>query len=175
MMTNKKELASTLLSELKVYVNSGFEQKAVCADSTGNQDLYVKLHDKSDIAAVATLVRKHGGRVVTVSPYVIDSGYEIAYHFDVDGVLLTATLVTEDGTVASITPYLKSADWTEREMQDLFDITLVDHPNPERLILDESIAQGIFKEYMTLSDAMAGAATNTLWERINEAKGAGNE
>ncbi|WP_456387665.1 NADH-quinone oxidoreductase subunit C [Desulfolithobacter sp.] len=170
MSANRAELVSTLLSELKVYVNSGFEQKHTCVDTGAIQDLYVQLNDKEDITSVAAMVHKHGGRVVTLTPYVIDAGYEVAYHFDVDGVVLTATLTTGDSTVPSITPYLKSADWAEREMKDLFDIKLIGHPDPQRLILDESIAQGVFREYMTLSDAMAGAATNTLWERINQAK-----
>ncbi len=174
MKTDKKEIAALLLAELKVYINSGFDHRFSHFDHLGNEDLYLSLHDKADIKAVASLFEKHTGRVITITPYVVDNGFEIAYHFDVRGVVLTVTLLTEDGTVDSITPNLKSADWAEREMQDLFNIKLIGHPNPDRLILDEKMAKGIFKEYMTLSDAMTGAATNTLWEQINEAKGEQN-
>ncbi len=175
MTMDKKEKVSVLLAELKMYVTSGYKHKFSHFDHLGNEDVYIELHDKCDISAVANVFKQHGGRVVTITPYVVDSGYQIAYHFDVAGIVLTVTLHTEDRTIDSITPILKSADWTEREMQDLFGIKLVGHPNPDRLILDESMAQGIFKEYMTLSDAMTGAATNTLWEKINEAKGGHNE
>ena len=174
MKTDKKEMAALLLAELKVYVSSGFEHRFSHYDHLGNEDLYISLTNKADINAVANLLKKHNGRVITITPYVVDKGYEIAYHFDVYGIVLTVTLLTEDGTVDSITSNLKSADWTEREMQDLFNITLIGHPNPDHLILDEKMAKGIFKEYMTLSDAMTGAASNTLWERINEAKGEQN-
>jgi len=174
MKTDKKEMAALLLAELKVYVKSGFEHRFSHCDHLGNEDLYLSLHDKKDINAVANVIKKHSGRVITITPYVVDKACEIAYHFDVYGIVLTVTLLTEDETVDSITPNLKSADWTEREMQDLFNIKLIGHPNPDRLILDEKMAKGIFKEYMTLSDAMTGAATNTLWERINEAKGEQN-
>ncbi|MCF6188325.1 MAG: NADH-quinone oxidoreductase subunit C [Desulfobulbaceae bacterium] len=171
----KKEMVSVLLAQLKIYVTSGYEHRFSHFDHLGNEDVYISLHDKGDIGKVASVFQHHGGRVITITPYVVDSGYQIAYHFDVTGIVLTVTLLTEDGSVDSITPILKSADWTEREMQDLFDIKIIGHPNPDRLILDESMAQGIFKEYMTLSDAMTGAATNTLWERINEAKGGHDE
>ncbi|MBL4902259.1 NADH-quinone oxidoreductase subunit C [Desulfocapsa sp. AH-315-G09] len=174
MKTDKKEMAALLLAEFQVYIKSGFEHRFSHMDHLGNEDLYLSLHDKGDINAVATLLKKHSGRVVTITPYIVDEGFEIAYHFDVYGIVLTVTLLTKDGIIDSITPNLKSADWTEREMQDLFNIKLIGHPNPDRLILDEKMAPGIFKEYMTLSDAMTGAATNTLWEKINEAKGEQN-
>ena len=171
MEIDKKEMAALLLTEFHVYIESGFDHRFSHEDHLGNVDMYISLHDKEDIHAVALLIKKHNGRVVTITPYVVDKGFEIAYHFDAYGIVITVTLLTEDSSVDSITSNLKSADWTEREMQGLFNIKLLGHPNPDRLILDEKMAQGIFKEYMTLSDAMTGAATNTLWERINEAKG----
>jgi NADH-quinone oxidoreductase subunit C len=48
----------------------------------------------------------------------------------------------------------------------MFGINLVGHPNPKRLFLDESIAEGILGEYMPLSQAMNGAATCCMWEKI---------
>lgn len=170
MKTNKQELASTILSELKLYMSEGIESMHTFSDPLGNEDIFIRLNSKDEISAVASLVKKHGGRCVTVTPNVVDEGDEVAYHFCIEGVMLNAIIITDDKTVPSITPILKSADWTEREMNDLFDIKPVGHPNPKRLILDESIAEGIFKEYVSLSEAMAGAATCSLWENLDEAK-----
>ncbi len=170
MKTNKQELASTLLSELKLYINAGIASMHTFSGPLGNEDIFVRLNNKEDIASVATMVKKHQGRCVTVTPNGVEGGDEVAYHFCIEGVMLNAISFTDDKTVPSITPILKSADWTEREMNDLFAIKPVGHPNPKRLILDESIAEGVFKEYVSLSEAMAGAATCSLWENLNEAK-----
>ncbi len=176
MKKDKQTILTTFLDELKLYAPGGFEIDGDCSHENidGGQDVFIRLKDKNDIVGVARLVDKYGGRLVTLTPYVLEDGDELAYHFDVGKMIITFIVHTDDKSVPAITPVLKSADWTEREMKDLFSITPEGHPCPERLILDESIAQGAFEEYMSLSDAMAGAATNKLWEHINENKGGGN-
>lgn len=142
------------------------------------------LVDHDDIDKVAKLIASFKGRVMTITPLNTPAiitenapGEELVkekpisliinYHFFFEGVNFTVriTLPDMERTVNSITPVLKSADWHEREMQELYNIKLEGHPNSKRLFLDENI-------YMTdhtmipLSEAMTGASTNTLWEKI---------
>lgn len=145
---------------------------------------WCRLADPDDIYSVAELVASVKGRVMTISPLntptalagipsVEASGIEklihldINYHFFFEGINCTVriTLPDSERAVRSITPVLKSADWHEREMHELYNIKLEGHPNSKRLFLDENI-------YMTdhtmipLSEAMKGASTSTLWEKI---------
>lgn len=145
---------------------------------------WCKLVDHDDIYKVAKLIASFKGRVMTISPlntpavFASNQSAEevvkektvsliINYHFYFERVNFTVriTLPDMERTVKSITPVLKSADWHEREMQELYNIKLDGHPNSKRLFLDENI-------YMTdhtmipLSEAMTGASTNTLWEKI---------
>ncbi|MGJ7923039.1 NADH-quinone oxidoreductase subunit C [Neobacillus sp. LXY-4] len=145
---------------------------------------WCRLVDYDDIEKVAKLIASFKGRVMTITPLntpaiIADNAPDealvkeksvsliINYHFFFEGVNFTVriTLPDIDRTVKSITPVLKSADWHEREMQELYNIKLEGHPNSKRLFLDENI-------YMTdhtmipLSEAMTGASTNTLWEKI---------
>jgi len=171
MKTDKQELKVTFLAEADIFAPGGFELGPGYENHVGGDDIFIKLNDKNDIVGLARLVHKYGGRVITITPYSVEGGNEVAYHMDVGGMIITATTFTDDKAVPAITTILKSGDWSEREMKDIFGIVAVGHPcSDERLILDESMAENVFEEYTSLSDAMAGAATSTLWEHINEQK-----
>lgn len=149
---------------------------------------WCKLVDSDDIYAIAEIVAGYKGRVMTISPLNTPSDLAqnssdgplkntaddkkpinlvINYHLYFKGVNCTVTITLPDNqrNVNSITPVLKSADWHEREMQELYNITLQGHPNPKRLFLDKNIH---FTDHtmIPLSEALNGASTNTLWERI---------
>lgn len=133
---------------------------------------WCKLSNADDICKVAVLVAGYKGRVMTISPLiptVIDKTgqIEINYHFYFDGINCTASIVLPSGLkkVNSITTILKSADWHEREMRELYNMEIQGHPNPKKLFLDESIHM-TDKTMIPLSEAMNGASTNTLWEKI---------
>jgi len=133
---------------------------------------WCKLSDPEDIYLVAELVADLGGRVMTISPLnkpVNDkpSHVVINYHFYFGGINCTVciTLKDSDKTVKSITPVLKSADWHEREMQELYNVKPQGHPNSKRLFLDENIHM-TDRTMIPLSEALNGASTNTLWEKI---------
>lgn len=142
---------------------------------------WCKLADAGDIVTVAEIVAGLNGRVMTISPLITASGeerehVEINYHFYFDEVNCTVSIILPEGLkeVYSITPLLKSADWHEREMQELYNLKLLGHPNPKRLFLDSSIPW-TDNTMIPLSEAMNGASTNTLWERIMQAKNKGRE
>lgn len=149
---------------------------------------WCSLEHPDDIITVAEIVAGLTGRVMTISPLNTPSplveqvsGHEaddsaekpvqvvVNYHFYFNQINLTAaiTLPDQERAVKSITPILISADWHEREMQELFNIKLQGHPNPKRLFLDKDISM---KDHtmIPLSEALNGASTNTLWEKIME-------
>lgn len=157
-------------------------------DSKGVACGWCKLAAPDDIVTVAEVVAGLKGRVITISPLNTPSPLVeqelpdsentepekpiqvvINYHFYFNGINLTAaiTLPDDQRTVKSITPILRSADWHEREMQELFNIKLQGHPNPKRLFLDKDIYMQDHT-MIPLSEALNGASTNTLWERILE-------
>jgi NADH-quinone oxidoreductase subunit C len=158
---------------------------------------WCKLAAPADIVIVAKVVAELKGRVMTISPLntpsplveqvPVDSENTepgksiqvvINYHFYFNEINLTAaiTLPDDQRTLNSITPILRSADWHEREMQELFNIKLQGHPNPKRLFLDKDIYMQDHT-MISLSEALNGASTNTLWERIMESnqKGANSD
>jgi len=95
-------------------------------------------------------------------------GREIAYHFDLDGVVLTVTTCVdnEPPMVPSITPWFKNADWNEREFMELYGIKVENHPNPRRLFIDKDLDAGQLDKLIPLSTMMNGASTKTLWEKV---------
>lgn len=136
-----------------------------------------KLSDPSDITSAAELVAGFEGRVMTISPLIKNdtdnSGrVEINYHFYFQGINCTLGIMLHENLreVKSITPILKSADWHEREMQELYKIKLLGHPNPKKLFLDDSIHLDA-DAMVPLSAAMNGTSTSTLWERVMKSIG----
>lgn len=101
----------------------------------------------------------------------------IAYHFANGDTTITVTVPLYDQEtleklpVPSITPWFLNADWNEREFREMFNIDIIGHPNPNRLFLDERLDAGIMTRLIPFSAMAHGAASNTLWERVLEAKG----
>ncbi|GAB6045160.1 NADH-quinone oxidoreductase subunit C [Caminibacter profundus] len=166
----KETLKRKIVIEIKK-LNENIELKED-TDQFGNFQLWLKLFNRKDILHIAQLVKDFGGRCVIITAYNNKkSGNNVlVYHLDIDGILLNVEVELTDNTIDSITPILKSADWAEREFKELYGINLIDHPNPKRLFLDESIDEGVLKDYIPLSQAMNGAATCTLWEKIESEK-----
>ncbi|MBT8762826.1 NADH-quinone oxidoreductase subunit C [Desulfohalobiaceae bacterium Ax17] len=168
----ERKIQEDFAAELTEAVGEGFSLRWE-TDSKGVVTGWCRLDDHNQITDVARIVSKLGGRVITASAYKTKNAQqaevrEIAYHFDLDGCTCTVTIEipASNGKVKSITPILKSADWTERELQELYGIKLVGHPNPKRLFLDRSIDEGIMDKLIPLSVAMNGASTKTLWEKV---------
>ena len=165
----KETLKQKVITELKERLTGDYELRDE-KDEKGNIQLWLKLYDRKDILHVAQVVKELGGRCVIISAYKKDDHHVLVYHLDIDGMLLNVEVELYDNKIDSITPILNSANWTEREFKEMFGIELIGHPNPARLFLDESIAEGILGEYMPLSQAMNGAATCCMWEKIESEK-----
>lgn len=99
--------------------------------------------------------------------------YEIDYHFDIDGDTLTITAhVGTGGSIDSLTPLYRAADWPERELMELYALVVRDHPNPKRLFLDESIEPAVFERLIPYSTLVNSAASKSIWEKIMAQTGA---
>lgn len=95
------------------------------------------------------------------------TSYEIAYHFDVDGDTVTViAYVPQGGSIASLTPLFRTADWHEREMMELYSVVVTGHPDPRRLFIDQSIDPAVFERLIPFSTLVNAASTKGLWERI---------
>lgn len=144
-------------------------------DVNGNCFGWVKLGPPESLLSIAPALAQCGARLMTVTAYRNDKfgrmemeGHEIAYHFDLEGVVVTVSVCLPDNPprVPSITPWFKNADWNEREFAELYGIVLEDHPNPRRLFLDPSLDAAILDRLVPLSTMMNGASTTTLWEKV---------
>lgn len=95
------------------------------------------------------------------------TSYEIDYHFDVGGDTFTViAYVPQGGSIASLTPLYRNADWHEREMMELYSVVVTGHPDPRRLFLDPSIDNAVLERLVPFSTLVNAANTKALWDKI---------
>ena len=95
------------------------------------------------------------------------TSYEIDYHFDIAGDALTViAYVPRGGSIPSLTPLFRNADWHEREMMELYAVAVTDHPDPRRLFLDASVDGAVLERLVPFSTLVNAASTKGLWERL---------
>jgi Ni,Fe-hydrogenase III component G len=102
-------------------------------------------------------VRLGAGALVDVVRFLSDSGLtrfitataletpdgklEVWYHFDFFQTPQTLSIVVDvprnRSGLPSISPYVKSAEWIEREIAEMFGVQFEGHPRPGRLLLPE--------------------------------------
>lgn len=145
-------------------------------DAKGVLTAWFTLDEASDLPAVAALLRGMRARLLTVTaltPHRAPPGgaHMLAYHFDLDGDVLTLTLaVPAGGSVPSLVPLFANADWNEREFAELYGIGLEGHPGPRRLFVDESLGEAAFDRLIPFSTLANAASTTALWETLLTAK-----
>lgn len=151
------------------------------SDAKANPFGWLKLTRPSQLADAAKALSGKM-RLCTVTAYSeerddLEKRRRIAYHFASKDTVVTVTVPIYDSEtmqklpVPSITPWFRNADWNEREFREMFNIDIQGHPNPNRLFLDERLDAGIMTKLIPFSAMANSASTNTLWERILEAKG----
>lgn len=69
---------------------------------------------------------------------------DVIYHFVADGVSLNLRASVDKAVdeIDTITPIVPAAIMYEREIQDMFGVTIAGHPDPRRLILPEDWPEG---------------------------------
>lgn len=145
--------------------------KLDCYCDLKQDSLWCEIDDKKLLLPLAEVLQSMNARVCMITAYEKEAGHELVYHFDIDGVMLNMKLHISDKQVPSITPLFKSANWTERELSEIYGIRIENHPNPQRLFLDEAIKQSVLNEYYSLSSAINGKVSESLWNRVKAEEG----
>ncbi len=98
--------------------------------------------------------------------------YELDYHFLIGGDFLTiVAYAPAGGSIQSLTPLFRAADWPEREIKENYAIIIRDHPNPTRLFLDPAIDAAVLERLIPFSTLVNAASTKALWDKVLAAKG----
>ncbi|MBZ4021532.1 proton-conducting membrane transporter [Rhodobacter sp. TJ_12] len=131
---------------------------------------WLTLETADDLTAVATALKTLGARLSMATAMAASergAGRVIAWHFDIDGSTVTVKLtVPEGGTVASLVPLFRNADWHEREFMELYDIAVTGRSDNRRLFLDESVSGQVMDRLIPLSVLSNAASTNMLFEKL---------
>ncbi|MCF8480384.1 MAG: NADH-quinone oxidoreductase subunit C [Rhodospirillum sp.] len=102
------------------------------------------------------------------------TSYEIIYHFAVQGDIVNLIVhVPQSGSLPSLTPLFRTADWPEREIMELYGMVFSGHPNPRRLFLDKSIDPAVLERLIPFSTLANAASTQELWSKVTAAAKAG--
>ena len=103
--------------------------------------VFAKIKPAAVRRAVKALKDKYSSlRLMTISAMDHGLDFEFLYHIHIDGNVLTLRIVRpkEDNTLESIADIVPAANFIEREISDLFGIKIVNHPQPQPLILPEN-------------------------------------
>lgn len=99
-----------------------------------------------DVVAMAELMRRMEARLSAITGVAAEHGETaIIYHYCLGASLLNIRTTTRDRVIPSITPVTRTADWSEREIGDLYGVSFIGHPNPGRLLRPPSLSPGFFR------------------------------
>jgi len=110
--------------------------------------VYIDVAPEDLVESTRYLFRDLSARYAIATGMQTADGFEVLHHFAFDSdhvvVSLRVKVGAENPEVDSITPFIKGAEFIEREMYDLLGIKFRGHPNPQRLILAEDWPDGVF-------------------------------
>jgi NADH:ubiquinone oxidoreductase subunit C len=192
-------LPATLETQLAEAAPAGIQYR-MATDDKGVVTAWCILANADNLLSVGLLLKRNGARLSTITVFQPKAAavpkpkegeepaplptflggtpqdgktYEIDYHFDIDGDTLTIVAhVAAGGSIDSLTPLYRAADWPEREMMELYALVVRDHPNPKRLFIDESIEPAVFERLIPYSTLVNSAASKSIWEKIMAQTGA---
>lgn len=99
------------------------------------------------VLTMAGRMKELGARLSTITAAVLPGNEtEVIYHYYLDRQAINFKVATQAGALPSISHILPSADWAEREIQDLYRVEFKDHPHPTRLIRPPQLEPGFFRE-----------------------------
>lgn len=75
-----------------------------------------------------------------------DGRIEVLYHFCAGGAVVTlrVPILRDSASVPSVCGLIPSASFFERELSEMFGVTVVDTPNPDRLFLPDDWPAGVY-------------------------------
>jgi len=92
------------------------------------------------------LHHEHGARLCTASAVDTRWGVEILYHFALDPMskIITIKVLAEKPSLQaeSVGSILPAANWIEREINEMFGVEFVGHPDMRRLLLPDGWPEG---------------------------------
>lgn len=120
------------------YLKQELGEDLIEASKPRERRVFVRIKPTALRKAVNALKKQYQTlRFMTLST--VDHGldFEFLHHFHVDGKVVTLRSVKhkEDNTLESIVDLIPAANFIEREVADLFGVKLVNHPQPQHLIL----------------------------------------
>lgn len=125
-------------NEIITYLKQELGKDLIEASKPRERRVFVRIKPAALRKAVNALKKQYQTlRFMTLST--VDHGldFEFLHHFHVDGKVVTLRSVKhkEDNTLESIVDLIPAANFIEREVADLFGVKLVNHPQPQHLIL----------------------------------------
>ena len=130
----------SLLDELTQRFGPQLEQ----VDAPSPNELHLQVPPELASALCSTFYKKYAGRLAGVFAEDARAGHRVffVYHlYALDTlhafVLVRVPVPADKPELVSLTNAVPAANWQEREIQDLFGIQLVGHPNPRRCALHD--------------------------------------
>ena len=101
--------------------------------------------ERERILEVVTLAKKVGLNYldeITAVDLPEENAIRVVYHLSCiptirRNLVLFVNVPREEPVVASVTPVYQAADWSEREVYDLFGVTFDDHPDMRRIMMPD--------------------------------------
>ena len=98
-----------------------------------------------DVEEMARVMSVASARLATITARPTPGGEcRLAYHWDLDGQLLTVVTWTHEGSLASIAGLCPAADWIEREIHDYYAVVWIGREAVPPLMLRPGDQPGIF-------------------------------
>lgn len=169
---------NNVFDEIKnTFAQTNFPPLTWTTNNYNNLYAWLKLENPSQLTEAAKILQSLQARLCTITAYTEDRSNAakqkaIAYHFAIHDILFCVTVQIYDKetleplAVPSITPYFRNADWNEREFMEMYNIKIIDHPNPKRLFLDERLDAGIMTQLIPFSSMVHGTGSRNLWEQV---------
>lgn len=114
---------------------------------------YVMVERSDLLDAAKFLHHEHGARLCTASAVDTRWGVEILYHFSLDpiGKIVTLKVLAEKPALQaeSVGRLLPAANWIEREINEMFGVEFIGHPDMRRLLLPDDWPAGEYPHRRT--------------------------
>ncbi|MEM1582542.1 MAG: NADH-quinone oxidoreductase subunit C [Candidatus Bathyarchaeia archaeon] len=127
-------MTTSLENDLINYLRAELGEDLIEVYRQRDRRIFVKVKPAAIKRAAQALKNRYQTlRFMTLSAVDCGLDMEYLYHFHIDGVVLTLRNLKpkEDNTLESIADVIPAANFIEREISDLFGITLINHPQPE--------------------------------------------
>jgi Ni,Fe-hydrogenase III component G len=100
-----------------------------------------------NVEKMAQLMVEAEARLVTITGRPAPEGEcRLAYHWDMEGELLTVVTMTHEGSIHSIAAICPAADWVEREIYDYFAVDFIGREDTPPLVLRPDDPPGLFNQ-----------------------------